>query len=150
MIIILDTFPTSSTGKKPGKTPSLLDQCQNWINEREAAGDRILVPAISYYEALRELELLGAEQQIRRLKDYCLRPSRFIPLTTAHLESSAKLWAEVRKLGLPTADRHALDGDVILAAQALSFEFPATEFVIATTNPGHLSRFVPAQLWSEI
>ena len=128
----------------------MLDQCHNWINEREAAGHRILVPAIASYEALRELELLGAEQQIRRLKAFCLQPSRFIPLTTVHLESAAKLWAQARKSGLPTADRHALDGDVILAAQALSFELAAPQFVIATTNPGHLSRFVPAQLWSDI
>lgn len=108
------------------------------------------MPAIAYYEALRELELREAHQQIARLQAFCLQPDRFIPLLTEHLEIAAKLWATARKSGQPTADRHALDGDVILAAQALSLELPTDEFVIATTNPGHLTRFVPAELWSDI
>lgn len=137
MTIILDTFPTSSTGKRTGKTPTLLDQCREWIAGREAAGDLVLVPAIAYYEALRELELLGADQQIARLRAYCLQADRFIPLHTSHLDAAAKLWAVVRQSGQPTADRHALDGDVLLAAQSLSLELPPSEFVIATTNPSH-------------
>jgi len=150
MTIVLDTFPASSTAKKPEDQLTLLDQCRRWVTDCEVAGHRIVVPAIAYYEVLRELELVRAKQQIERLQDYCLRSHRFIPITTSHLEVAAKLWAQVRKSGLPTADRHALDGDVILAAQALSLDQPSTEFVIATTNPGHISRFVPAIHWSEI
>lgn len=44
----------------------------------------------------------------------------------------------------------ALDGDVILAAQAVGMEVPASELVIATTNPAHLLQFVTATLWSDI
>jgi hypothetical protein len=42
----------------------------------------------------------------------------------------------------------ALDGDVILAAQAIVLEAP--DVLIATTKVGHLSRFVPADLWQNI
>jgi hypothetical protein len=37
---------------------------------------------------------------------------------------------------------------VILAAQAIALEAP--DVLIATTNIGHLSRFVPADLWQNI
>jgi predicted nucleic acid-binding protein len=75
---------------------------------------------------------------------------RYLPLTTNQLRSAAQLWATIRNQGLPTADRHALDIDVILAAQALSLGLPSSMYVIATTNPGHLSRFVPADIWETI
>ena len=43
---------------------------------------------------------------------------------------------------------NALDADVILAAQALNFS--PSDVIVATTNPSHLSRYVNAQLWSDI
>jgi hypothetical protein len=150
MIIVLDTFPASSVAKRPGRKPSLLDQCREWIAECEAAGHTVLVPAIAYYEVLRELELRRAMSQIARLKAYCLQPSRFIPLTTAHLELAARLWGEARRAGTPTASLQALDGDVILAAQTLSFGLSTTDYIVATSNPGHLSQFLPCDLWTNI
>lgn len=151
MVIVLDTFPTSSVSKRPGKTqPTVSDQCHQWIGNCQAAGHRILVPAISYYEVLRELEQRQATSQIDRLKAFCLQPQRFLPVTTDHLETAAQLWGRARRDGWPTADAQALDGDVILAAQALSLVMPASELIVATTNPGHLSRYVSADLWTNI
>lgn len=150
MIIILDTFLASSTGKRPSNTPTLLDQCHQWIDNCEAAGHTVMVPAVVYYEALRELKLLAATSQIKRLKEFCLHPDRFISLTTAHLEVAAQLWASARKSGKPTADPHALDGDVILSAQALSLGLTISDYVIATTNIRHLAQFVPCELWTNI
>jgi hypothetical protein len=46
---------------------------------------------------------------------------------------------------LPTADSKALDGDVILAAQAL-----AVNGIVATENVDHLSRFVSTKHWRDI
>ncbi|OKH54974.1 hypothetical protein NIES2101_05255 [Calothrix sp. HK-06] len=57
---------------------------------------------------------------------------------------AVQLWAEARLRGRPTADPSALDGDVILATQAISVENEGYEVVIATTNVGHLST------WTEI
>lgn len=150
MIIVLDTFPTSSVGKHPGKALTLLDQCRQWIDACEAAGHHVLVPAICYYEALRELEMRQATSQIARLKRFCLQPQRFMTLTTDHLEMAAQLWGQARRTGQPTADPQALDCDVILAAQALSLGIAAPMLIVATTNPGHLSRYVPCDLWTNI
>ena len=61
------------------------------------------------------------------------------------MTKAAELWAESRRLGRPTADPKELDGDVILAAQAL-----AADAVVATENVGHLSRFVLAKHWTAI
>ena len=104
MFIILDTFPASSTGKRAGNTPSVLDNCRQWIDECEEAGHTVMVPAVAYYESLRELELREALSQIVRLKTFCLHPDRFISLTTDHLEAAAQLWAKARKAGKPTPD----------------------------------------------
>lgn len=150
MIVVLDTFPTSSIAKLPGRRPSLSDRCHRWVDSCEEAGHTILIPAIAYYETLRELERRQAVSQIERLKDFCLLDSRFIPLTTAHIEVAARLWGDARRTGRPTAFYDALDGDVILAAQALSLGLAPADYVVATTNADHLSRFLPADEWTKI
>jgi predicted nucleic acid-binding protein len=75
MVIVLDSFPTSSVSRRAGNAEATLsDQCQRWINTCEAAGHRVMVPAIAYYEVLRELEQRQAQSQIGRLKAFCLQP----------------------------------------------------------------------------
>ena len=63
---------------------------------------------------------------------------------------AAQFWAQVRKQGMPTADDKALDGDVILAAQAILIQDEGHEVIIATTNVGHLSRLAQAKKWRNI
>ena len=58
---------------------------------------------------------------------------------------AAEFWSALRQRGLPTADRNALDADVILAAQAIE-----SNAVVATENVGHLSRLVTARNWRQI
>jgi len=108
------------------------------------------VPAIAYYESLREIERWTATGQGRRLRQYCFQPGRFIPLTTAHLDLAAMLWAQARRDGTPTASDSALDGDVILCAQVQSLGASPAEYVVATTNTKHLTRFVHAVEWQNI
>lgn len=63
---------------------------------------------------------------------------------------AAELWAEARQTGQPTADSKALDGDVILSAQARLVCNETTEVIVATTNVAHLARFVTALEWQSI
>lgn len=75
----------------------------------------------------------------------------YVAISTAAMRKAAELWAQARLSGMPTAPDLALDGDVILAAQALLHAAQeAEQVVIATTNPGHLQRYTAAEEWSTI
>lgn len=153
-VIVLDTFPLSCTGKRepaPGLALTQSEACHRWIKSCIAAGHQVVAPAICYYEVLREMERLGATSQIRRIQNFCFAtPGRFLSITDAHLEGAARLWAQARNQGTPTASAESLDADVILAAQTQSLGLAPAQIVVATTNVGHLSLFVPAQLWTAI
>ncbi|RYX85098.1 hypothetical protein EON83_07575 [bacterium] len=153
-VIVLDTFPLSCAGKRipsPGASLTLSEECHQWLRACVTAGNQIIAPAICYYEVMREMERLGANSQINRIRQFCFTTSgRFLSITDGHLESAAKLWALARNQGTPTASAEALDGDVILAAQMQSLGLLKAQAVLATTNVGHLSLFVNAQLWTEI
>jgi predicted nucleic acid-binding protein len=127
------------------------DDCRRWLADHLLAGDRVIVPEIIDYELRRELIRGNYTAAVANLDAFnAAQVDRYLPLTTVQLKSAAQLWADIRNQGLPTADRHALDVDVILAAQALSLGLPPSLYVIATTNVTHLSRFVPADLWENI
>ena len=112
-----------------------------------AAGVRIIVPEITDYELRRELLRTAHAASIRRL-DALAQAMEYLPLSTAAMRKAAELWALARQQGQPTAGDNTIDADMILAAQALTLGTPAV--VIATTNVGHLSRFVSAELWYNI
>ena len=63
---------------------------------------------------------------------------------------AAELWANARQQGKPTADNQALDGDVILASQALALKNIDYEVIIANSNKNHLSLFTEAEDWQNI
>ena len=73
-----------------------------------------------------------------------------LPLTTATMVRAAELWATARQEDRPTAGAKELDRDVTLSAQAEAVENPGDEVVVATTNVGHLGRFVNAARWQDI
>ena len=58
---------------------------------------------------------------------------------------AADFWAQSLRGGYSTSDPHAINGDVILAAQMLTSGEPAS--VVITVNTKHLSRFVPCSYW---
>jgi len=93
-------------------------ECQLWLDTQVQQGVIILIPEIADYEVRRELIRIRRQRSIRQL-DQLKTVFEYIPLTTAMLLKAAELWAIARQLGQPTADPNALDGDVILAAQAI-------------------------------
>jgi hypothetical protein len=64
------------------------------------------------------------------------------------MRQAAQLWAQARQQGQPTAGDKTIDGDMILVAQAMSLTIP--DVVVATTNVGHLSRLIAAEVWQNI
>jgi len=67
----------------------------------------------------RNLLLSELTKSVSRL-DQLRQLLAYQPITTETMLRAAELWANARKRGKPTADPKELDGDVILAAQALS------------------------------
>lgn len=110
---------------------------------------QVFIPEIADYELRRKLLHLIYKGQatiksIERLDDL-EKLLEYLPLDTETMRQAAGLWAAARRQGLPTAGDLALDGDVILAAQAL-----AVQGCVITMNRQHLSRFVPAKDWTEM
>jgi len=119
------------------------------ILTHHAADFQVFVPEIADYELRRKLlHLIGKGQatakSIERLDDLG-KLLEYLPLDTETMRHAAELWATARQQGIPTSGEKALDGDAILAAQAL-----AVQGCVITTNPKHLIRFVSAQQWTEI
>ena len=106
-----------------------------------------MVPEIADYEIRRELLRASKTEGIRRLDDF-ISQTDYLAITTTAMRQAAEYWVEARQQGRATADDKALDGDVILAAQAATLD--RANVVIATTNVKHLSRFTQAMLWFDI
>lgn len=143
-VIVLDAGPLGLL-TNPNNTPQPL-ACRAWLASLRAAGRRVVVPEITDYEVRRELIRIRSQSALTNLDTYGAQLD-YLPLTTTAMRLAAELWAQARSTGQPTAPDPALDVDVILAAQALTMN---TAVVVATGNPAHLSRFVPAELWSNI
>lgn len=122
-----------------------------WAEAQMVAGCTLIVPEIADYEVRRELTRAGRFRGINRLNDLATAFA-YLPLTTAMMRRAANLWAEARNSGRPSASKDSLDGDVILAAQALVYadEVGLDDVVVATTNPRHLEHYVSAKNWHEI
>ena len=143
-IIFLDSGPLGMASN-PKNSPLFLE-CQTWLDSLLQKGEKVVLPEIADYEVRRELLRANKVASIRRL-DELKKVLIYRPLTTAVMLKAAQLWAEARRRGRPTADPKALDGDVILASQAILVADEGHEVVIATTNVGHLSQFVDAREW---
>jgi len=144
-VVLLNTTPLGLLAN-PRHPPEVV-ACRRWATALRAAGRRIIVPEITDYEVRREL-IRAKKTRSLALLDALAGMFEYLPLTTVAMRKAAELWAQARQQGQQTAADAALDADVILAGQALTLAVP--NFVVATTNVGHLSRFVPAEAWHNI
>jgi hypothetical protein len=143
-VVLLDTGPLGMvTHPRPNR------EIVEWLRALLATGASVLVPEIADYELRRELLRAKRAKGIARL-DALERSIGYIPISTAAMWKAAEFWADARNRGIPTADDKALDGDMILAAQAATYLQGAERPLIATTNVAHISLFVPAQAWQDI
>jgi predicted nucleic acid-binding protein len=143
--ILLDAGPLGLLSNPARSAPVLA--CNQWLASMVAQGHRLIVPEIADYEVRRELLRANKAAGIARL-DALAGRLEYLPLTTGAMRQAASFWAQARQQGRPTAVDEALDGDVILAAQAVTLNEPGV--IVATTNVRHLSRFVAADLWNNI
>jgi predicted nucleic acid-binding protein len=143
-VIVLDTTPLGILCHP--KNPPHVQKCRQWLVDLQRAGRRVILPEIADYELRRDFLRRNALVAIKNLDNHGAL-LEYLPLTTAIMRHAAELWAHVRNLGKPTAPDHALDGDAMLAAQALSL---GVSVIVAKGNPGHLFRFVAADDWTNI
>ena len=149
VLLVLDSGPLGVVSNPSANR--LTQEALEWVRAHQRAGDELVIPEIADYEVRRELLRAGKTSSVVRLDDLCTGLT-YLPLTTRVMHDAASLWADARNAGRPTADAAALDGDVILAAQArrAQLDFAPEPVVVATSNVAHLARYTDARLWSEI
>jgi predicted nucleic acid-binding protein len=126
-----------------------------WYAGLLTVGVRVIIPEISDYELRRKFlhrinDMKPSLDRLDELKDTL----EYLPIDTETWQLAAKLWADARNRGKGTADPKELDGDAILAAQALRLVEVSGqndyEVVVATDNVGHLALWVDARPWGQI
>lgn len=144
-VIILDTGPLGLV-TNPKRSPQSV-ACAQWLQTLIHAGIRVILPEIADYEIRRELLRANKIKGIEKL-DILGSLLEYLPITTNAIRQAAVLWAQARQKGQPTAGDNTIDGDMILIGQAMTLG--VSDFIIATTNVGHLSRFITADIWPNI
>jgi predicted nucleic acid-binding protein len=115
-----------------------------WLR-RAAQEHAFLVSEIADYELRRELLRIGAAHSLSRL-DELAQELPYIPVATSTWRRAALLWAAARNTGNVTAPPEALDGDVLVAAQALE-----ESAIVLTNNARHFeSLSVRAVDWTAV
>jgi predicted nucleic acid-binding protein len=123
-------------------------ECVKWLLSLLKSGIRVCLPEICDYELRREYVLNGRTKALDKLNQ--LKGTiEYVPIQSPMMTKAADLWAFARSQGKPTADPKELDGDVILAAQAI-ISAAGSKIEIATTNVGHLSLFAQANVWRDV
>jgi predicted nucleic acid-binding protein len=114
---------------------------ESWLISEIAAGATVYLSEVADYEVRRELVRLiqAGRLPLTHLNRLNQLPTLFpyLSVTTAMWQRAAEFWADARTRGLPTASPAALDGDVLIAAQAA--EIQAT---VVTTNAAHIGVWV--------
>ena len=137
--ILLDTGPLGMVTNPKWNKAAL-----EWFTAMLKSECDVVIPEIADYELRRNLILEKMDKSLQlldHLKDLLV----YLPIDTPTMLLAAKLWAAARQSHKPPADRHALDGDAILAAQA-----KLAGAVVATDNVAHLDQFVETREWRKM
>jgi predicted nucleic acid-binding protein len=140
----------------PKATPQT-EQARIWLHTQMNGGACIVIPDIVDYEVRRELIRGGKTRSLQRLNALHANLCS-IAIDSAQLREAGELWAQSRNLGRPTASPDALDGDMILIAQARAAALQFADLnrvapritIIATANVAHLALFADAREWQTI
>jgi predicted nucleic acid-binding protein len=140
-IFIFDSDPAGLASHEPGNPER--GYLRHWMIKETTANAIIVIPAIVDYEVRRSLILAEAWDGVGRLdalyEDYDVR---YLPITKDAMKRAAELWAKARREHRPTAGDQALDGDVILSAQAMEYCSDVDDWQVITENVEHIARYV--------
>ncbi len=131
------------------------DAIKEWAFSLLANGDIVVIPEIADYEVRRELIRADKTEGIQSL-DLFKQSLEYLPINTEIMLDASRLWAEARKRGKPATNNLALDGDMILVAQARAAsrlwadESTNGHTILVTTNIKHLTHFCDARLWRDV
>ena len=137
-IALLDSGPLGLACCRPSQVSAR--RCQDWLDDLEANGVNVMIPAIADFEVRRELLRVRATFKLGRLARLRDR-FQILGITTEALGRAAEFWATLRRSGLPTAGDESLDADAILAGMAVTTGRPGDSVIVATSNVRHLARF---------
>lgn len=146
-IILLNSAPLAMV-TNPKASPEN-ESCRMWLRTLLSQDVEVIIPEITDYEVRRELlraKKLNGIKALEKLKNTLT----YLPIDTLTMLKAAEFWSQARQMGRPTASDKALDGDVILAAQAALQKNANNQVIVATTNVKHLSLFVAAREWKLI
>ena len=146
-IILLDSAPLGMV-TNPKASPEN-ESCRMWLRTLLSQDVEVIIPEITDYEVRRELlraKKFNGIKALEKLKNTLT----YLPIDTPTMLKAAEFWSQARQMGRPTASDKALDGDVILAAQADLLKNANNQVIVATTNVRHLSLFVDAREWKLI
>lgn len=149
--LVLDTTPLGLLTQRPGHAQG--DACKAWYAGLAEAGCRFFVPEIADYELRREMLRARNMAAIARLDAFnAAERGRYLPLTTQDVRTAAFLWAQARQTGHVTAPPAALDGDVLIAAQAMRLSVlpSGLTVLVATENARHFAGMAQVELWSDM
>jgi predicted nucleic acid-binding protein len=147
-LLVLDSSVVGAI-TNPKQTSPIIRDCQIWFRRSLERQSIFVLPEIADYEIRREL-LRGKKINGIKKLDELKSVIYYYPIDSEIMLTAAQLWAESRQRGMPTADARELDGDVILAAQAIQLQSKGYEVTIVTTNVGHLAQFVTASHWQDL
>ena len=152
-IIVLDSSPLGMISN-PNASPEN-EAIQNWALNLLLRNEIVVMPEIADYEVRRELIRGKKIEGISSLDGIKMR-LKYLPIDTQTMLEAAQLWATARDIGKPATNNLALDGDMILVAQAraasriFAQQANGGHTIIATSNIKHLANFCDARLWRDI
>jgi hypothetical protein len=138
-VVLLDAGPLGMVSH-PRASVDIVE----WLARLVSSGIEVIIPEVADYEVRRELLRAGRKPGVERLDELRVGLG-FVPITSDAMLRAAAFGADARRRGRATAGDQSLDADVILAGQAATLS--RGEVVVASSNPKHIARFVPARHW---
>jgi toxin FitB len=133
-IILLDTGPLGYV-THPNDTGDI-GSYKKWLEELRAANVAVKVPQIADYELRRKLIHIRSAASIALLNKLIRSTGGLVRIGIRTMQKACELWAQSRWEGRQTGKDEAIDGDMILCAQALLLAKNGDTVEVATCPSG--------------